>query len=1201
MPPQNNTLDPDVVNLAKAVRRVESGDNFTARGKSGEFGAYQFTAPTWAQYSLEVLGQSIPLEAATPEQQNQVAYTKMKQWKDAGRNVGEVASMWNAGESRPDAYLGHSGVNDMGVAYDTSAYAQRVAEAYQGYKAGTVQDQSIVPGAAEDPTGRPTYGATFPYQEGDNALVAGFKALGNLPSSAYGFGEGIINMLMNPAETLTNIGNVAIGGVEKLTGDQNKEDAPSMTFDAFAKALQERYGGLDELTNTATNDPFGFGTDIASLLGGGAALVGKGAEAGALVSKVGQTVTGPVSRAAGTAIKPLAIGADEAALAATQRTGVTLPAAAYTKNPVIRYADSLASTGLGGSAAAARVEKAVAEMNAVADKIVATANGVDDIALAGENIAKGLEDFETAFRKTNDAMYGDIRATVGDVGAQTSNTSRVLNAIIDEKGSIGDTSNLKFFNDKRAVVTGGKLPDELEIVPLTKSGKPVKGTKAKAESKNYPPPTFDTLRRLRTNLGQMIDKGFDDPFVKGNIVQLKQLYRAISDDLKQTIRSTGNKDLEKAYDAANAAYIAGRREITSQFGKTIRRLAQNGQYSRIVDGLIKPSTAVEDIPRIIAVIGEKGAADLRAAFMRKVFEGARNAEGDFTPQGILRQIGKYGDDKVSAILTAEQVQGIKDIGTLSKALGDSLKVARGSQTAFLIRTGAELTALGGGVYALLTGNFPLAAQLIGGVLGAEGASYFFASPMGQKMLMLGITKGTEYSKLAGEMGIKPPQAPPEGGTPALAAAPDKPVAPAGETAAPNIEEILKASPRQFDAETFPKTQWLPDSDKAVEAAAVEKYLANRPAMTQEYLDTFDNVVSNDNAKRMFKDVGYKGTNSQAVHEAAGEVADDAFEYLLKTRPEKEVVFLAGGSGAGKSSMLRAAGKVDDVAAIYDGNLSKLEATRRRIEQVREAGKEPLILYVYRKPSEAWQGVIDRMLHNPEEMGRNVPLGAFGDNTRGALSVVRLMEEEGIPVRVFKADGVNGINEIEASKLGKIQLPKNFEADAAAQTIRQYEKGLISKEQRDSLIGKTAFDAPLREIVNEINNGGITYNIPGKKSLGGTPTYAVSPFPNRSLTRNVAEEGPLTLKMLSRYIQKNKDLLGKKDFSLGGWYDTDGGNIYLDVSITTADKAKAVKLGQELNQKAIFDLSKFEEIPTGGTGKPPKGLTDAKVLAILGEM
>ena len=137
-------LDQDVVNRAKAIRQVESGGKIGVSGESREFGQYQFQPDTWNRYSKEV-GISTPLEQATPEQQNQVVYTKLKSWKDKGYNPGQIASMWNAGEGKPDAYIqGHKGINEFGVEYDTPTYARKVAETYHQLKGSQVPIQPSV-------------------------------------------------------------------------------------------------------------------------------------------------------------------------------------------------------------------------------------------------------------------------------------------------------------------------------------------------------------------------------------------------------------------------------------------------------------------------------------------------------------------------------------------------------------------------------------------------------------------------------------------------------------------------------------------------------------------------------------------------------------------------------------------------------------------------------------------------------------------------------------------------------------------------------------------------------------------------------------------------------------------------------------------------------------------------------------------------
>jgi hypothetical protein len=140
-----------------------------------------------------------------------------------------------------------------------------------------------------------TYGAILPYEQGDNPLEAGLKATVNLPSSAYNFGKGIVKAVANPIDTLKAVGSTALGAAQKLTpGIQAQEE----NFDQFAAFLKERYGSLDNLQRTATNDPFGLGTDIVGLLTGGLGLAGKGATASSAISKTAGVVTKPATKAA---------------------------------------------------------------------------------------------------------------------------------------------------------------------------------------------------------------------------------------------------------------------------------------------------------------------------------------------------------------------------------------------------------------------------------------------------------------------------------------------------------------------------------------------------------------------------------------------------------------------------------------------------------------------------------------------------------------------------------------------------------------------------------------------------------------------------------------------------------------------------------------------------------------------------------------
>lgn len=117
------------------------------------------------------------------------------------------------------------------------------------------------------------------------------------------------------------------------------------------------------------------------------------------------------------------------------------------------------------------------------------------------------------------------------------------------------------------------------------------------------------------------------------------------------------------------------------------------------------------------------------------------------------------------------------------------------------------------------------------------------------------------------------------------------------------------------------------------------------------------------------------------------------------------------------------------------------------------------------------------------------------------------------------------------------------------------------------------------------NGGSTYSYGGRSRSGEKGVAAVSLYPERSQVI----EGELTPGHVQAYVDRNKDLLLRDQRnSIGTWYDKDSGKHYLDVSVV-APREEAIALGKQYNQKAVFDLEKFEEIPTGGTGDPIEGL------------
>jgi len=289
------TLDKDVINIAKAIRQSESGGDFKAKGKSGEYGAYQFTPDTWKAQASKY-GITVPIEQATPQQQNEVAYRKIKEWKDSGKNVGQVASMWNAGEAEPDAYTGKFGVttkthkagdpsvgvNKFGAKYDVPAYAKSVATAYQTLKRGgqagmdPKNPSAVQPDLTKD---------TIVASETPEAPSANTGLLGTNPNdSLYGkildnkfsrlvAGAGNALSFGGAKQLGEQVGSSIAGITEKTKGLLGKEDnskyIPEAQFGETVKGTGKVLGSVAGLALTGTRAGRGL---IMKAIGKGPAL-----------------------------------------------------------------------------------------------------------------------------------------------------------------------------------------------------------------------------------------------------------------------------------------------------------------------------------------------------------------------------------------------------------------------------------------------------------------------------------------------------------------------------------------------------------------------------------------------------------------------------------------------------------------------------------------------------------------------------------------------------------------------------------------------------------------------------------------------------------------------------------------------------------------------------------------------------------------
>ncbi len=211
---QGEQLDPSIVNLTKAIGRTESGGNYEAKGKSGEFGAYQFRPETWKAWAKQHLGnENAPM---SKENQDKVAYKQVETWGKQGYKPAQIASLWNSG--KPE-WEGNVGVNSMGVKFDTPSYVKSVGGAYEELQKGNV-DPVITPNPST---------VTQPVQQPEPTLGQEIKnRVGDLTKAVADTTTGKINPISGVIQTAGavagGIGDVVNKGLELIPGVKKVEE-----------------------------------------------------------------------------------------------------------------------------------------------------------------------------------------------------------------------------------------------------------------------------------------------------------------------------------------------------------------------------------------------------------------------------------------------------------------------------------------------------------------------------------------------------------------------------------------------------------------------------------------------------------------------------------------------------------------------------------------------------------------------------------------------------------------------------------------------------------------------------------------------------------------------------------------------------------------------------------------------------------------
>lgn len=209
--------------------------------------------------------------------------------------------------------------------------------------------------------------------------------------------------------------------------------------------------------------------------------------------------------------------------------------------------------------------------------------------------------------------------------------------------------------------------------------------------------------------------------------------------------------------------------------------------------------------------------------------------------------------------------------------------------------------------------------------------------------------------------------------------------------------------------------------------------------------------------------------SAAVHEPSSAFAKVLWERKLAEPGDGPILFMSGGTGAGKSTGVKELPPAD-YHAIYDSNLASFTKAKRQIDRALETGRDVDIMHVWRDPIEAFSGdggsALTRAMKNKGN-GRTVPIDAHVSTHVGANKTIRQLEKfyrNDDRVHIYVVDNSNGKGRAELSDISVVEDidGETLRGAAHAELEKARQSGRINQQVYQGFKGrKQAAGAPVR--------------------------------------------------------------------------------------------------------------------------------------------
>lgn len=386
-----------------------------------------------------------------------------------------------------------------------------------------------------------------------------------------------------------------------------------------------------------------------------------------------------------------------AAISAAQRIGVDLPKVIATDSPLVGFTGQVLARAPGGGPVMQAIEDSRNALGSSVGRAADMAGGATDAAVTGDNFKGAINNSFKPMVKSGIGAAYDNAAALMDKSKLTplTNTQGAVASILARRG-------------ESAIDGLGKAVDTV-----------AEGIKRPGGM------SFEGIKGLRTHVGEMLDTGiFPEGMSQG---ELKQLYGALSDDLRASATNSGGARGLAAFERANelnkkveawkdglAKIVGSDKRSGEGITETIIRMASTG-----------PSADIKTLAQARSAVPKEVWQDVASTAIKRL---GVSRNGEWTPAAFatdFRQLSARGRALLfSSVGSGDVLPFLNDIAEVSQKFVDRGKLANTSGTA----GHNALYAAGGAILmGLSRGDWKEPLAVIGAVGGANVLSRLLAT------------------------------------------------------------------------------------------------------------------------------------------------------------------------------------------------------------------------------------------------------------------------------------------------------------------------------------------------------------------------------------------------------------------------------------------------------------------------------------------